>query len=196
MTRAQEQLDASVKQRTDEKSVFDVNFQDEKSVDALQRALEVVSARSDADGMALLQRKSKTETAMHRVTRALLKEQSTRTQPEGDIHVEETSHLIEVLEKLLSDFSAQKESLSKIEEDQVHAFELAKEDLTNVIENLTRSQAQEVAATAAVREHIASLKVSTKDKKAEKVADVQSAADLTADLKESEAMFTANHLGA
>ena len=57
----QEQLDASVKQRADEKSVFDVNFQDEKSVDALQRALEVVSARSDADGMALLQRKSKTD---------------------------------------------------------------------------------------------------------------------------------------
>ena len=133
---------------------------------------------------------------MHRVTGALFKEQSTRTQPEGDIYVEETSHLIDVLEKLLSDFSAQKESLSKIEEDQVHAFELAKDDSTNVIENLTRSQAQEVAATAAVREDVASLKVSIKDNQAEQVADVQSAADLTADLKESEAMFTANHLGA
>ena len=163
----------------------------------MQRATEVVPARSDADGMALLQRKFKTETAMHRVTFALLKEQSTRAQPEGDIFVGDTSHrLIEVLEKLLSDFSAQKVSLSKIEENQVHAFELVKEDLINEIDNLTRSQAQEVAATAAVREHIASLKVSMKDNKAEKVADVQSAAELTADLKESEAMFTANHLGA
>ena len=149
----------------------------------MQRAIEVVLARSDADGKALLQRK--------------FKEQSTRAQPEGDIHVEETSHrLIEVLEKLLSDFSAQKESLSKIEENQVHAFELAKEDLTNEIDNLTRSQAQEVSATAAVREHIASLKVSIKDNKAEKVADVQSTAELTADLKESQPMFTANHSGA
>ena len=134
---------------------------------------------------------------MHRVTVALLKEQSTRAEPEGDIFVEGTSHrLIEVLEKLLSDFNAQKESLSKIEENQVHAFELAKEDLTNEIDNLTRSQAQEVAAAVAVREHIASLKVAMKDNKAEKVADVQSTADMTADLKESEAMFTANHLGA
>ena len=133
--------------------------------------------------MALLQRK--------------FREQSTRAQPEGDIYVEETSHrLIEVLEKLLSDFSAQKESLSKIEENQVHAFELAKEDLTNEIDNLTRSQAQEVSATAAVREHVASLKVSIQDNKAEKVADVQSTAELTADLKESQTMFTANHSGA
>ena len=68
--------------------------------------------------------------------------------------------------------------------------------MTNEIDNLTRSQAQEVVATAAVREHIASLKVSIKDNKAEKVADVQSTAELTADLKESEAMFTVNHLGA
>ena len=78
MTRAQEQLDATAKQRADKKSVFDVNFQDVLSVDALQRAIGVVSARSDADGMALLQRKSKTETAMDRVTVALLREQSTR----------------------------------------------------------------------------------------------------------------------
>ena len=37
-TRAQEQLDAAVKQRVDEVSVFGVNFQDvSESVDALQR---------------------------------------------------------------------------------------------------------------------------------------------------------------
>jgi len=194
LARAQEQLDASVKQRADEKSVFDVNFKDvSESVDALQRAIQVVSARSDADGMALLQRESKSETAMHRVMVALLEEQSKRAQPEGDIYVKETSHrLIEVLKKLLSDFSGQKESLSKTEENQVHAFELTKEDLTNEIDNLTRSQAQEVAAAAALREHIASLKVAIKDDKAEKAANVQSTAELTADLKESEAMFTAN----
>ena len=164
LARAQEQLDASVKQRADEKSVFDVNFKDvSESVDALQRAIEVVSARSDAGGMALLQRESKSETAMHRVMVALLKEQSKRAQPEGDNYVKETSHrLIEVLKKLLSDFSGQKESLSKIEENQVHAFELTKEDLTNEIDNLTRSQAQEVAAAAALREHIASRKVPSK----------------------------------
>ena len=54
-TRAQEQLDAAVKQRAHEKSVFGVNFQDvSESVDASQRAIVVVSARSDADGMALI----------------------------------------------------------------------------------------------------------------------------------------------
>ena len=52
LTRAHVQLDAAVKQRADEKSVFgDVS----ESVDALQRAIVVVSARSDADGMASLQ---------------------------------------------------------------------------------------------------------------------------------------------
>ena len=67
-TRAQEQLDAEVKQRADEVSVFGVNFQDvSESFDALQRAIVVVFARSVADDMALLQRQSKTETAMHRV---------------------------------------------------------------------------------------------------------------------------------
>ena len=65
---AQEQLDAAVKQRADEKYGFGVNFQDvSESVDALQRAIVVFSERSDADSMALLQRQSKTETAMHRV---------------------------------------------------------------------------------------------------------------------------------
>ena len=68
--------------------------------------------------------------------------------------------------------------------------------MTNEIDNLIRSQAQEVAAAAAVREHIASLKGSMKDNKAEKVADVQSTSDMTADVEESEAMFAANHLGA
>ena len=68
LTRDQEQLDAAVKQHAVEKSVFRVNVQDvSKSVDAMQRAIVVVSARSDANGMALLQRQSKTETAMHRV---------------------------------------------------------------------------------------------------------------------------------
>ena len=68
LTRDQEQLDAAVKQHAVEKSVFGVNFLDvSESVDALQRAIVVVSARSDANGMALLQRQSKTETAMHRV---------------------------------------------------------------------------------------------------------------------------------
>ena len=79
LTRAQEQLDAAAKQRADEKSVFGVNFQDVcESVDALQRANVVVSARSDAVGMALLQRQSKTEAAMHRVMVTLLKEQRWR----------------------------------------------------------------------------------------------------------------------
>ena len=68
LTRAQEQLDAAVKQHTDEKSGFGVNFQNvSQSVDASQRAIVVVSERSDADGMALLQRQSKTETAMQHV---------------------------------------------------------------------------------------------------------------------------------
>ena len=68
LTRDQEQLDAAVKKHAVEKSVFGVNFLDvSESVDALQRAIVVVSARSDANGMALLQRQSKTETAMHRV---------------------------------------------------------------------------------------------------------------------------------
>ena len=59
--------------------MFGVNFQDVcESVDALQRAIVVVSARSDAVGMALLQRQSKSEAAMHRVMVALLKEQRWR----------------------------------------------------------------------------------------------------------------------
>ena len=79
LTRTQEQLDAAAKQRADEKSVFGVNFQNVcESVDALQRAIVVVSARSDAVGMALLQRQSKTEADMHRVMVALLKEQRWR----------------------------------------------------------------------------------------------------------------------
>ena len=56
LTRAQEPLDATANQRAHEKSVFGVIFHDlSGSVDALQKAIVVVSARSDADGMALLQ---------------------------------------------------------------------------------------------------------------------------------------------
>ena len=65
MTRDQEQLDAAVKQRADEVSVFGVNFQDvSESVDAWQRAIEVVFARSVANDMALLQRLSALRTRM------------------------------------------------------------------------------------------------------------------------------------
>ena len=79
LIRAQEQLDAAVKQRAAEKSVFGVKFQDvSESVDALQRAIVVVSARSDEVGMALLRRQSKTGTAMHRVMVVFLKEQRWR----------------------------------------------------------------------------------------------------------------------
>ena len=79
LIRAQEHLDPAVKQRADEKSVFGVKSQDvSESVDALQRAIVVVSARSDAVGMALLKRQSKTGTAMHRVMVAFLKEQRWR----------------------------------------------------------------------------------------------------------------------
>ena len=56
LTRAQEPLDATANQRAHVKSVFGANFQDvSESGDDLQKAIEVVSARSDADGMALLQ---------------------------------------------------------------------------------------------------------------------------------------------
>ena len=50
LTRDQQQLDAAVLI-----TVFGVIFHDvSESVDALQRAIVVVSARSDANGMALL----------------------------------------------------------------------------------------------------------------------------------------------
>jgi len=160
----------------------------------LQRAIDVVSSRSDADGTALLQKMSKNEPAMHRVMVALLQEQrSASEQPAGEVYVKETSHrLVEVLKKLLTDFSGQKQSLSQMEENQAHAFELTKEDLTHEIEHLTRSQAQEVAAAAAFREQIASLKVAIRDDQAEKAANVQSTSELKTDLKESQAMFTEN----
>ena len=78
-TRAQEQLDAAVKQRAHEKSVFGVNFHDlSGSVDALQRAIVVVSARSDADGMGVVANQSKTETAHAAREVAFLKEQKGR----------------------------------------------------------------------------------------------------------------------
>ena len=169
LTRAQEQLDTAERQRANEKSMYDVNFKDvSESVDALQRAIDVVSSRSDADGTALLQKMSKNEPAMHRVMVALLQEQrSASEQPAGEVYVKETSHrLVEVLKKLLTDFSGQKQSLSQMEENQAHAFELTKEDLTHEIEHLTRSQAQEVAAAAAFREQIASLKVAIRDDQA------------------------------
>ena len=79
-------------------------------------ATEVVSARSDVDGMALLQRKAKTGTAMHRVMVTLPRKRlSTRSHPEGAIYIKETSRRpIEVLKKILSNCSAEKQSLLRI----------------------------------------------------------------------------------
>ena len=147
-----------MKERAGEKSVFDVNVQDAESVDVLQ--IELVPARAP---MPMVWRCCKESSRSRlRPPCIVFRLPLSKNSPQGR-NQKVTFQSIEVLEKLLSDF-AQKKSLSKIEENQVHAFELAKDDLTNEINNLTRSQAQEVAAAAAVREHIASLKVSCKDK--------------------------------
>ena len=109
------------------------------------------------------------------------------------MHVKETSHsLIEVLKKFLSDVSAQKHLLMTVEENQVHAFELTREDLTSSIARLEQSQDQAVAAVAALSEQLASLKVAIKDDKADKAVNLQSTCELEIDLKESRYIFVAN----
>ena len=82
----QHQERLTVKQRADEKPVFDVNFQDE--VNWSTPCLCALRCR----WYVVLQRKSESETATCRVLFALLKEQSSRAQPEGDTNAKETYH--------------------------------------------------------------------------------------------------------
>ena len=70
-----DKFNVAVTQRTEEKFVFDVNVKDLcESVDVLQKVIDIVPERFDTDGQVLLQRVSKTEPAMHRVTTTLLRE--------------------------------------------------------------------------------------------------------------------------
>ena len=82
---AHDQLVGAKKQRTEKRSVVDVNSKDlNEKVDVLQRVINIVSERFDADGRVLLQGVSRTEPVMHGANTALLQEQwSSKEQPEG-----------------------------------------------------------------------------------------------------------------
>ena len=105
----------------------------------------------------------------------------------------ETSHrLFGVLKKLLSDFSAKKQSLMTVEENQVHASEVTREDLMDAFASEKHSQAQAVAEAAVLHGQIVSLEVAIKDDKADKAVNLHSTSKLEVDLKESQDIFIAN----
>ena len=81
----------------------------------------------------------------------------------------------EALKKLLSDVCSQKQSHMTVEENQVHAFNVMKEDLTNATASLRKSRAKAVAAAAAQTEF---LKVFIKDDKPDKSTNRQSTSEL------------------
>ena len=109
------------------------------------------------------------------------------------MHVKETSHrLIEVLKKFLSDLSLQRQSLMTVEEQQVRAIGLTREDLASAIARLQQSQAQAVAAVAALSEQIAYLKFAVKGDNADTAVYLQSTSELEIDLQESQDIFAAD----
>ena len=192
---AHDQLVGAKKQRTEKRSVVDVNSKDlNEKVDVLQRVINIVSKRFDADGRVLLQGVSRTEPVMQSANTALLQEQwSSKEQPEGVVCTIETSHrFIGVLKKLLSDFSTQKQSLMTVEKTQVHASEVTREDLMDALASLKQSQAQAVAEAAVLHDQIVPLKVAIKDDKADKAVNLHSTSELEVDLKEPEDIFIAN----
>jgi len=150
---AVEKLDAEIMQLTTEKKeateirneqhdeYLKISKDYGESVDALQRAIQVMSAENYDRGQAavLLQRMSTHVPGMEPVLAALQQAQQSSEPgaPEVAAYEYQSSGIVELLESLLKKFSGELADVEEAESNQAHEFNLVELHLTNTIEKDT-----------------------------------------------------------
>mmetsp|Transcript_84168 Transcript_84168/g.228514 ORF Transcript_84168/g.228514 Transcript_84168/m.228514 type:complete len:665 (-) Transcript_84168:129-2123(-) len=186
---AVEKLDAEIMQLTTEKKeateirneqhdeYLKISKDYGESVDALQRAIQVMSAENydRAQAVVLLQRMSTTVPGMEPVLAALQQQQQTSEPgaPEVAAYEFQAGGIVELLNSLLDKFSGELADVESAELNQAHEFNLVELHLTNTIEKDTsdrdeKSQAksEKLAASAKAQGELSETKAAKADDEA------------------------------
>eukprot|EP00418_Pyrodinium_bahamense_P091190 CAMPEP_0179035260 /NCGR_PEP_ID=MMETSP0796-20121207/13021_1 /TAXON_ID=73915 /ORGANISM="Pyrodinium bahamense, Strain pbaha01" /LENGTH=337 /DNA_ID=CAMNT_0020731531 /DNA_START=108 /DNA_END=1117 /DNA_ORIENTATION=+ len=150
---------AATKVRTLEKADYDALHKDySESIDALQRAIEVLKAQShDRAQASFVQVSALTQLSLipadaKRVIGAFLEEDPQEglavSAPEAYGYEFQSHGVIEMLEELLDKFIAKRTELEKEEANSQHAYEMLMQDLTAQIEEATQDRTEKSATKA------------------------------------------------
>jgi len=147
-----------------------------ESVDALERAIQVLGAQdySRAQAESLLQRMAKQKPGLRVALAAFLQQRTSEDgAPEVSAYEFQSSSIMDLLEKLLDKFKAQLDEVQTDENNRQHAFNLQEEHLTNSINQLSaerqrkaEDKADTEAASAKAQGKLAQAKSDLSDDKA------------------------------
>jgi len=176
-----------------------------ESLDALERAISVLSSQDydRAQAEMLLQKMSKTSSAMRRVMVALL-EESSRTQEEQDqeelgapsaaAYKFQSGKIIDMLEKLKKKFKGELDAVEEAESNSAHAYDLEMLHLGNSIDAATADRSQKAEAKAQRAADSAEAKANLADSKANLAAAEKFLADLTSTFHQKTEAYKANQI--
>jgi len=146
--------------RAIEKADYDALHKDySESVDALERAIAVLKKQAYDRKQAAFLQVAKELQNLHLIPpeakRALNvffaqdpEETLAVSAPEANAYEFQSQGVVDMLEKLLDEFIAERTTLEKTESESVHAFELLSQDLTNSIEHATQQRTEKAALKA------------------------------------------------
>merc|ERR1719330_1927462 len=182
---------AATKVRKIEKADYELLHKDySESIDALQRAIAVLKKQaydrkraslvqvSNLQGLNLIPEEAK------RAINAFLQQEPEEglavSAPEAYGYEFQSHGIIEVLEKLLDKFIAERTTIEKEEMNTQHAYDMLMQDLTAQIEQATQDRTEKAATKAKKLEAKADAEAELADTTATRDADMKYLADLTA----------------
>jgi len=168
---------AATKVRDAEHAEFLTLEQDHsESVDALERAIQVLGAQDYSRGQAssLLQKMAKQKPALRVALASFLQQQSSEdAAPAVSAYEFQSGGIMQMLDKLLNKFKAQLDEVQTDENNKAHAFALQEEHLSNSIKQLNaererkaEAKAETEAASAKAQGELAQAKSDLSDDKA------------------------------
>jgi hypothetical protein len=174
-----------------------------ESLDALERAITVLSSQDydRAQAELLLQKMSKTSSAMRRVMVALLEETS-RTEeasrgngaPAVAAYEFQSGKIVGMLEKLKKKFKGELDAVEEAESNAAHAYDLEMLHLGDSIEAAKADRGQKAEANAQRKADSAEAKAGLADAKGDLAASEKFLADLTSTFHQKTEAYKANQV--
>ena len=188
---------AATKVRDMEKATYDKTHTDySESIDALERAINVLKKQSHDRPQALIQLQAVKSLALFpaeakKTIDAFLQEDDDLAAPEANGYEFQSGGVIEMLEKLNDKFVGERTALEKEEANTKHNFDMLIQDLTAEIEQATQDSTEKTETKASKLEAKAKAESDLEDTSAAKAADEKYLADLTATCEQKSSDFEA-----
>jgi hypothetical protein len=171
-----------------------------ESVDALERAIQVLSAQdySRPQAMMLLQKMAKTTPGMRRVLAAYLSEGQGQPinketgSPATAAYEFQSSSIVQTLETLEKKFKTELSDLQTDESNKKHYYDLEQIHLSDTIATAKGDREDKASLKAATAADSAKAKGELEETKAEKAADEKQLADMTATFEAKTATYKEN----